>query len=432
MTPYRLPRALLLSLLALLLPNAARATASETVDGTRLLTDPAALTRWVEDHHPRVQAARAEVEAAQAELDDAGILLPNPEFDITAENMAVGRKVRTDVGFTAVYDMGLSQTVEIGKRGPRREAARQRLEAARQKLLATVSEVVTEAREALALVAFQESRQRILEETLSLTRRSIGLEERRYELGDISGTDLNRLRLEAIHLEAEVSIGEADLRGAHANCAALLQATCVFGEIAVLGDLLPAQLPVSPIEDVPTLRALLHDQKAEENEATLASREAIPDPTFRFGYVSDRFSLSNDDPYTLGVGVSIPLPIFDRGQHRAGAARARARAIAREADSLRNTLTAEVASLVGRYGRLTSTVTTLRDEALPRSEAVLESISAAFRQGEIGMTDLLLARQGHTGLQLRLLDLQLERFTTANQLRRLLALDLPNQPKDDR
>jgi outer membrane protein TolC len=65
----------------------------------------------------------------------------------------------------------------------------------------------------------------------------------------------------------------------------------------------------------------------------------------------------------------------------------------------------------------------LKAEALPRSKRVLDSSLAALGQGELSMTDLLLARRTHTDVVLKVMDLEFAAFEAANELRHALGLD---------
>src|SRR5512143_691562 len=58
-------------------------------DAARLLSDPAALTDWVRQRHPGVQAAAARVEQARADLG-AGHLYPNPSLGVQLSDVTVG------------------------------------------------------------------------------------------------------------------------------------------------------------------------------------------------------------------------------------------------------------------------------------------------------------------------------------------------------
>jgi cobalt-zinc-cadmium efflux system outer membrane protein len=158
-------------------------------------------------------------------------------------------------------------------------------------------------------------------------------------------------------------------------------------------------------------------------DEVLARRRRIPDPAVGVGFTHDNLTISGDQANTFAFGVTLAIPVFDRGQHDAAKAAARAS----EMESMELTaLTgarADLDGLLGRKSFLENTVGILQGDAVPRSAGILDTTLKAFDQGEVGMTDLLLARRSHTNLLLNLMDLRFENFTVRNELRRVLGLD---------
>jgi len=417
-------------------PTPARATEAPPAAG--LLADPAALAGWIERTDPAIAAAAARIDAARADHRQAG-LWPNPELDLGAGNVAIGQKERQDVDLAAAWSVGLSQTVELGKRGPRTEAARLRLAAAQEAYRALLGTAVAEARAALGEVAWRAARQQVLEESLALAEEAaaVGASRRRY--GEASGADLARLELDTLRLRSEVERNRAALQAARAACDARLALPCAVEEdgAGLLRQAAPlpeqqAQEAEAQLDARPHLRALTLEARAAEADATLAARRALPDPAVRLGYEHDRFRLSNDDPYTLQLGVVLPLPLFDRGTHEAAAARARAR----ELEALRRAnardAAQEQAGLLRRLQAVEETLGLLESEALPRSDAIERAAQLAYEQGEYGATELLLAQRERLELRLELADLSFERFALRNELRRNLGLDAAAAPTSER
>src|SRR5438093_1391086 len=129
------------------------------------LEDDAALMAWLEAHNKDVLAAAARVDQAVAELA-RDRLFPNPSVEGTVSDIPAGTTnppglTRAD---TAVYGTVLSETVEIGKRGPRVESARLRLESERRSYLEALGDKTAEARLILGRVAYLGARPRRREE----------------------------------------------------------------------------------------------------------------------------------------------------------------------------------------------------------------------------------------------------------------------------
>ncbi len=420
-------------LLALLAPASARAAAAlpdAPAPVSAFLSDDRRLVDWVRDHDPSVAAARARVMQGAADVGRAKVI-PNPSVGFDLSNIAVGRTNPSGLGFSdmGIYSVQLQQTVELGKRGPRIDAAGLRLDEARLGFLDTLAGRVAEVREALANVAHRKARLDLLEQTRDEARTVVQLEKRRLEQGDLSGNDFDRLAVDLMGLEADAVQARAEHASALADCAAALTAPCDPGTSPE--PLLDAAAPLPEDPADPGARLLLRpdveavrlERDAARRDAVGALRKGIPDPTFSVGYTHDQFTVSGDNANSLMVGVSFPLPVFDHGQHDA----AKARGAALEQEAMRAVLlrqaSALVTSLRARKAALDESLKALADDAMPRSARVLDGTVKGLHQGQNSMTDLLLARRTHTTLILKVVDLRYEAFQVRNDLRRALGLD---------
>ncbi|HEU4403040.1 MAG TPA: TolC family protein [Candidatus Polarisedimenticolia bacterium] len=401
-----------------------------TVETAPMLKDPARLMGWLVQHNHAVLSAAARLDQAAADLAQSR-LLPNPSLTTSLSDVPVGTTNPPGLGFkeTSIYGAALSQTLEIGKRGPRIAAARLRLEAERQSYLDTLTRTTAEARYALGRVIYLGARQAVLEENLAAARQNLDLQRTRAESGDLSGNDYDRLLVDTLILESEVSGNRQEHEAALASCGALLVAPCADGgaDPGALAD----SVPIAGTPDVeatlgrrPDLEALALTRDAARQDALLARRRRYPDPNLSLGYTHDNLTISGDQPDTLMLSLGIPLPVFDRGQHEAQRADGRARELDWTARGVHEQGRAEAASLLGRKASLESTLRTLVDQAVPRSKGILEATLTAVNQGGMSMTDLLLARRTHTDLMLKVMDLQFDLFAVRNDLRRALGLDV--------
>lgn len=399
-----------------------------------LLHDPDALASWIAAHSYDARAAAARVSQAQA-VFGASRLRPNPQLGASLGGMPAGGTNPPGLGWgdTVNYGASIAQTFEIGKRGPRSEAARFRVGAQQQMLSDALLGSVADAREAIARVLYAKSRKATLAEELDTARQIVALQRVRLDRGDLSGIDFDRLQLDAETLESDLALATADLDQSLATCARVLFASCDPGDadLDAVTDLLQAPdvaLPPdweSRLKDRPDVQALEAQQQASAQDAVLARKRRVPDPTVSFGYTRDRFLISGNNPRTLALGVTIPLPAFDRGDQDA----ARAEAEEREASETEAAAVARARSdaqaLRDRQASLLATLNALEADALPRAIGILTSTSDAVNQGELSTTDLLLARRTRTDLSLRVMDLQLQLFLVQNELRQVLGIDAP-------
>ena len=394
-----------------------------------LLKDARGLVVWMADHNKDVLAAASRVEQAQAGLRQER-LFPNPALSGTVSDLTVGPTNPPGLtrGETAIYGTVLSETVEIGKRGPRIESAELRVKSERNSYLDTLNGRTAEARYALGRIAYLGSRQSVLEESLAAARQNLDIQRSRVENGDLSGNDFDRLQVDTMLLESEVAANRQEYEGATVSCGAVLAAPCVAGGADIEALMAAAPLPPSPnveeaIDRRPDIRAMLFDRDAARQDALLARRRRIPDPNLSLGYTHDNLTISGDQPRTYLFSIGIPLPLFDRGQHDSARAEARARELDWTAAASRDKGRADVEALLRHKASLEGTLGRLVNEAVPKSRGVLEATLGAVSQGGVSMTDLLLTRRTHIDLLLKVMDLQFDLFAVQNELRRALGLD---------
>lgn len=415
----------------------ARSTTAQTVSSpgppspsvSTLLVNDQALASWLSRVHPEVASARARVAEARAAVGTSR-MWPNPELDL-GFTTGVGPKnppllSRSD---TMSFTVGLSETIELGKRGPRIRAAELRHEASEQAYRNQLASQMEDARDALARVVYYSARQSILDERLQAARAVVRLEQTRLEKGDISGIDHDRLVLDALTLEREAADNRAKYETALSDCAAGLAADCIGRGVSI--DTLdrsapaPERLPDprSAVASRADVRALYLASRAAREDAVLWRRGAIPDPTIGVAYTRDYQQYAGDQPDYVGVSLSIPLPLFNHGKYQALQAESRATELASEARARENLGRAEAVSLIARRHILQQKLADLTQQSVPHSTAVLRSMQQAYQHGQISMTDLLLVRREYTALLLDVADTRYELFAVRNRLRRVLGLD---------
>jgi cobalt-zinc-cadmium efflux system outer membrane protein len=403
---------------------AAPASTSQSAPAHQLLADGRTLSTWLGSHSPDLRAARARTEQAAARARGSR-LLPNPVLDGSVANAPLSgtNPAGLGLGHTLIYGVGLSETFELGKRGPRGRAAELRARAARLLVTSTLGERVTLAREALGRAVHSGLRVAILAGSLADAERAAALERTRFEQKALSGVDYDRLLLELANLRADFAREQAEHAAARADCAAALGAECNLSGTGESDLTLPSVLvgnEKSQRAERADLRALELEADAADSDSELAAKRALPDVTVRLGYTYDRFGVSGDNLSTLALSVELPLPVFDHGQHESVEASEHALELTAEKQALAAEARADLSALSSRRAALSSAVDTLEHDTLPRSSGVVTATERAFHEGGASMTDLLLARRNHIALSLRRLDQRFELFEVENELYRVL------------
>lgn len=393
-----------------------------------LLRNPQALGGWLMRRSHEVAAAKALLDQARAG-SHASRLLPNPVVDFTVSNYPLGTSTPPGLGLnrTLIYSAGVSELVELGKRGPRAEAADLRADAAAKRVDVALADRIADARAALAGAIYTGARRQTLDESLTAAQASADVAKGRLEHQALAGVDYDRLLLDLASLEVDAARARADADAASSACASVLLAPCDLSG-ASLNELdgavpVPSALPADLLERRSDVAALRLEGQAAQRDATLASRRAIPDVTLRLGYVHDDFTVSGDNANTLGLTLTFPIPASDRGQHDQAAALARARELEQNAQGIVASARGDLAGLAARRASLEGTLRSLERDVVPRATTVLAASEKGLREGQLDMTDLLLARRQAIAVRLQVLDIRFELFTVKNAIRRALGLD---------
>ena len=414
----------------------AAARADDTPAIRAMLADPGQLAAWLRARDPMVESAKARTEAAQEQGEQARVF-PNPQLQGSVGGLAVGGGNNfepsmtgpTSFSRTGNYAIGIGELFEIGKRGPRQNAADLRAREAGEAAVGTLGARLGDATATLGKLAYVAAKRDVVSANLDAARKLQDLEKVRLDNKDLSQLEYGRIELDTEELEIQLGRAEAELASALAACNATLYAPCspagLDSSALDAGAPLPANLPEPDraIADRPIRQATKLEAEALGWDATLASRRVIPDPTVSVQYMYSNYAFSGDLPQQLALTVGIPLPLFDRGNHDAAAARANARAIEAEEHAALREQRGNVDALLAQREKLTQTLVTLEKEEIPKSTLIIEQTRKAFDLGQARLADLLLVERAHRDLLLEVLDTRFDLFNVRAQLRQALGLD---------
>jgi cobalt-zinc-cadmium efflux system outer membrane protein len=386
---------------------------------------------WVRSRE--VIDARESVGLAAAEVTRAG-KYPNPRIDFTWGTIPIGPTTPPDlqdpIGNIPNYNVGLSELIEVAKRGPRQAATAAELEAARAAALSTLGTQFFAVLDAIGRIAEQQVRGTVIDGQVRASGRLLDLDRARAGKGEIAAIDVERSAVEQARWVAARAAARAALERARADCAALLATDCppfASGKAARqflrarAGDDLPVGWSAEVERQRPDLAALDAALSAARERARLARRETIPDVTLRFGYTYDTFVVAGNQRQSFNLGVELPLPVLDQGQADLAAAAA---TIARVADTR--------ASLAGSARLALESATRERQlvaqriehltAALAKARTLRDSMEGAARVGGASQVDVLLARRTYQELLLDRTDLDAEAYAAALKVRQAAAV----------
>jgi cobalt-zinc-cadmium efflux system outer membrane protein len=367
----------------------------------------------------RVAQARGDYERAQ--------LLPNPGLDVSMNTIPLGPlNTANDPSLTSPwqvpnYGFGLSELVELGKRGPRQESTRRALDAAMYDARELFRQRFYDLQEHLGEIAAAQARVGELKEVADGAHHMTAIQKARSERGESQGLDADRALLEEEKLQAAVLQEEEHLLTELRACSDVLGIPCEPFDTTEQADaFLDRAMGVAgtPLEDRPDIRSLQAQEDSARALQTLSSRKAIPDPTLRVGYVRDEFVASGNQQNSLYVGVSIPLPMFDHGQADARAAAAAAEAAGRARERTLAAARVSLSRLQQQKKSLETRHKQLREHALPLARDVVQRLDQALGRGGIAVQDLIFARRTLAELLIDDRDLDMDEFRNAVELLR--------------
>lgn len=365
------------------------------------LTLEEALARARQRAPALLEAADRVAEAQGRVAGAAPMLRDNPTLEAEA-----GPRTLADGSHGPNVSVGLSQPFELGgKRGARRDSARAALASATSRRRDVERQVLGEvaasflralhARERLRLArAAQESAQDILQ-----------VAQRRFEAGDVPVVDANVARVALARARASVAGVEGEEAARLGELRALL-ALPVDAALEVTGDLnalarQSVELPESPPER-PDITALGEELEEAKAELRLAQAAAWPDVS-----LGVRYEREANETAIVG-GISVPLPLFSRGQQGRETGTARVRLLEQALESARHVRDAQVGAARGQYRKNLDALETLEREALPLLAENESLARKSYEAGEMGLAEFLLVRRDVLDARADYLDRQLE------------------------
>jgi cobalt-zinc-cadmium efflux system outer membrane protein len=161
------------------------------------------------------------------------------------------------------------------------------------------------------------------------------------------------------------------------------------------------ELPEAPPER-PDVTALAEELEEARAELRLAQAAAWPDVS-----LGVRYELEGNESAIVG-GLSVPLPLFSRGQQGRVTGSARVRLLEQALESARRVRDAQVEAALAQYRKNGEALETLEREALPLLTENESLARKSYEAGEMGLVEFLLVRREVLDARADYLDRQLE------------------------
>jgi cobalt-zinc-cadmium efflux system outer membrane protein len=390
--------------LALLLALTGAACAEEASSLPRAVSI-SQLLRIARDQSPRFAAARTRIESARAEVVGAGIL-PNPR--ITYGHYQLSSRVNTMFDGKAQEEVTLEVPVLIaGQRSARVEAAEKRVEAAEAGVEADFAGLIREVWGLFVKLLAGRERVEILDQAARDINGLRSLVAGREQAGSASQYDVLRISVEAKSLETRLETARSELAGTAGDLGILLglpewrpEASGTLGPLGVPAD--TRSLWEAAERRNPELEAVRRAEIAAEAGIEQARRERWPTPSFLVG------TAFTDKPYgmTPYAGISVELPLFDRGQGGMARAEAERQAILAERQLIASRTRVELERAIEQLTRRRESLAKFEQEVLASLPDLKQMAESSYRLGKGTLLELLDASRSRTEIRLSHLDLR--------------------------
>jgi len=343
------------------------------------------------EHNPALKAAFERYRRARAAIGEARAL-PDPSISLTH----FGREIETRTGPQEQRLRATQSFPWLGTLSARGDAAARRAEVALLAYKAEELRYINNLANVYFGQALLEKERRIARENEQLLEKLAAVVEEQVR-GGAGTTALLRLEIEQGRVK--------DLRRAlghrQRRLDARLRALLGGGTPAAMNFTLP-RLPASKpdIEQLredllasnPELARFEQLREASEADVQLARLERYPDFTVGVDYIRTGPARtagvpgSGDDPWSVTVGVSIPL-WGSKNDSRVQQALAARRQTGYQLRGHKLQLMAELLDAFERFNEACDRVALYRDELLPKSEQALEIMQTRYSSGEASLLD---------------------------------------------
>jgi cobalt-zinc-cadmium efflux system outer membrane protein len=296
--------------------------------------------------NPRLAQAAVLVDAARGRALQAG-LYPNPTVSANFDELG-DRQGRGGVNTIPLISQ---EIVTGGKLSLSRAVAEREVDQATLALAARRAELLAAVRAAYFDVASLEQRVEILGKLRTLAQQSVEQTQKLVEAKQATRLDVVQLEVEAERIRAEAEAVEQELPAAFRRLAAVVGAKDLPQK--PLSKAAELELPHYDLDSVRRHVLSVHPEVRSAQAGVDRSRlawlrakaEGTPNVTVSGGYVRQNQNKSND----LTVGISLPVPVWNRNEGNIAAAQAQVAEAAKEVQRVENDLTERVASAYRDY-----------------------------------------------------------------------------------
>jgi cobalt-zinc-cadmium efflux system outer membrane protein len=364
----------------------------------------AQLANILKEYSPRLAAERTRIDIAQAELV-AAEALPNPTVSYGRYDLVGGVNTLFNGSQQQQTTVGIPVLI-AGQRPARREAARRGVTTAEAQTLNVYAGLLKDTWQLFVQLLGAQEKRNNLEEAAAELNRLQGIVEGRERSGAASRYDVVRIEVEAADLRARTGQARAETADLSGRIGVALglphwkpQAVGSLQPVGVAVDL--ATLMRQTESANPAVIATRRQEEAAEANIEKARRERWPTPVINLG------NAWTNNPYGMVffAGLSVEIPLFDRGQGPIARAQAEKWAASQERQALLSATQAELERAAELLMKNRNTLARFEQDVAGRLPELKLMAENAYRLGKGSLLELLDAARSRSELALRRVDL---------------------------
>ena len=348
------------------------------------------LSRIGLQQNPRLIQAGFAIDTARGRAVQAG-LYPNPTVSVTGDELGD----RQGPAGIITAPLVSQEIVTAGKLGLSRAAATKEVDQATLALVAQRYMLLANIRSAYFDAVTTQRRAEILGELVKLAEQSVAQTKKLLEANLVARLDLVQLEVDLERLRMEEEATRRELPAAYQRLAAVVGVSD-FPIASVTGSL---EIPLPPYE-LAQLRPYVLASHPEPRSARAAVERAqlllrraevepVPNVTVSSGYVRQNQNRSND----WMVGVSVPVPVWNRNQGNILAARGQLGEAVQEVARVENDLVERLATAYREFTAARQRAERYRSAILPKAQETYELAVKAYKGGQFEYLRVLQAQR---------------------------------------
>lgn len=342
--------------------------------------------------NPDLASFSWEVRAREARMLQAG-LLPNPDLSVLMEDVGGSgdfhgvRQTQTTITLSQLIELG-------GKRSARRHATSLTRDLAGWDYEVRRIETLTQVSQAFSETLAAQQRLILADELVGLAEEVTRSVSERVKAGKVSPIEETKADIALSSVRIERERARLTLEAARTRLAATWGSTTARFDRAE-GDL-DQVAPLPRLESLterlarnPVLARWAAEMAQRQALVRVERANAIPDITISGGYRR----LNETDDNTVVIGVSIPLPLFNRNQGSIVEARHRLAKAEAERRAAEVRATSALSDAYKALATAHAEAVGLRVNVVPAAQSTFEGIKEGYRMGKFGYLDVLDAQR---------------------------------------